>query len=533
MSRKVDPLTMGLISITEEQSKYMGKVTETTVFSASTRNFHPQGLFSTEIFGLQGSDSRLSTFGLIDLKIDHIHPIVFKLLVRAKVLYENICNSRTYAIFNKKTKDFEESDGKRAETGYSFFIKHVKDLKITLNGSSSREELYNIVNKYRGQLTFRYLPVMPAGIRDYTVDDTDMPKIDAVNDIYRKIVSTAGFVSASVINPESLNAMLYSQQENLAELDEYIDSIILGKTKFHNKRVLRRAIHGSTRNVITSLQYDFDDLDGSDMPKVDDTVIGLFQYLKGVELKSMYDLMHGFLKKVFPSDQGFMYLTNKKSLKMSQVEMSSDLYQEIMTYDGLNKQITKLFAKENRSVPLEYGNYYFGIYYESDDIVWVVQDKDDLPIGHDPKKIQPLTFYLLAFISVYETSKTIPAVVSRYPVLTEGGAYPSFIHLKPTSLTRKMTLRMKDVPDVLIGTYPILDSGYFNSQSVSDVHLQGLGGDFDGDKCSFTPMSSEDSIREANQVLNSVEFYRGVDGKLFYNANDFIAKIALQTFTED
>ena len=533
MARNIKPLELGLLKVTDEQAKYMKKITETTIFAASTKNFHPEGLFSTEIYGLQGSDTRMNTFALIDLKVDHVHPIVFKLLTRAKVLYANICSGRTYAVFNKKTKDFEESEGKKARTGYSFFIEFLPKLVISRNGSSSRDELHDIVNKYRKQLRFRYLPVFPAGMRDYTVDESDMPSVDGVNDIYRKIVNVAGFVDSSKINLDSLNSMLYAQQENLQELDEYIDTIILGKSKFHNSRVLRRSVHSSTRTVITSLQYDFKSLDDPTMVKSEQTVVGLFQYMKGTELKTIYDLTHGYLKNLFPSDQGFMYLTNEKTWLVEKVDLDTDLYKSYMTYDGLNVEITKMFAKENRVRPLKYKKYIFGLVYEQGDEVWIVQSKEELPEGYDAKKVTPLTFFLMAYADVYITSTKLPAAVSRYPVLSEGGIYPCFIYLKVTSAVRVMKLHTTGHEHQrLLGSYPVWSSGFFNSMSVSDTNLAPMGGDFDGDKCSFIPLLSNDSIKEVRKTLDSASYYLGVDGRLFHGPNDFVAEITLKTFTQ-
>ena len=204
-----------------------------------------------------------------------------------------------------------------------------------------------------------------------------------------------------------------------------------------------------------------------------------------------------------------------------------------MTYDGLNKQISKLFAKENRVKTLETDKWYFGLIYDTGEDVWIVQDVDELPEGYYEEFIKPITFFLLAFISVYETSLILPASISRYPVLTEGGVYPSFIFLKTHSRTRTVLLHETGQEPRKIGAYPLWNSDFFNSMSVSDMHLKGLEGDFDGDMCSAIPMLSNDAIKEANDVLNSPEFYRGPDAEIYYKPDNFVAMVALRTFTKD
>ena len=90
-----------------------------------TKNFHPDGLFSTDIFGKVGGEFRNRIFSYIDLKVPVIHPTLYKVIVRMKGLYEEILMGKSFAVFNPDTKDFEKSTILLGETGYDFFCKYL------------------------------------------------------------------------------------------------------------------------------------------------------------------------------------------------------------------------------------------------------------------------------------------------------------------------------------------------------------------------------------------------------------------------
>jgi hypothetical protein len=74
--KKLLPWNIILLNITPQLEKVIPKV---TAVEALDRNFnlHPEGLFSTAIFGRVGEDRRLTTLAYIDLKVELIHPLIW------------------------------------------------------------------------------------------------------------------------------------------------------------------------------------------------------------------------------------------------------------------------------------------------------------------------------------------------------------------------------------------------------------------------------------------------------------------------
>ena len=50
------------------------------IYDGASSNYHPEGLFSTEIFGRTGSLDRFLNMSYIDLKIPVFNPLAFKAL---------------------------------------------------------------------------------------------------------------------------------------------------------------------------------------------------------------------------------------------------------------------------------------------------------------------------------------------------------------------------------------------------------------------------------------------------------------------
>jgi len=127
--------------------------------------------------------------------------------VDLKGLYGDILAGREYAVFDPATKDFIKSDILVGQTGYTFFCKHFNDLTFEERPSIKRDFTIRLVNQYRSEAFLNRLIVMPAGLRDYVIDDNGKPSEDEINKLYRKVISIA-----SVID----NVDLYKQ------IDDYV-----------------------------------------------------------------------------------------------------------------------------------------------------------------------------------------------------------------------------------------------------------------------------------------------------------------------
>ena len=82
MATPLDKLfNVDLLTIKPEHLKFLGEVTSLAVYESNSRVFDKNGLFSESIFGIVGTQERMTKAGYIDLKIPIIHPFDFKQLL--------------------------------------------------------------------------------------------------------------------------------------------------------------------------------------------------------------------------------------------------------------------------------------------------------------------------------------------------------------------------------------------------------------------------------------------------------------------
>lgn len=482
MQTKLVPFNIDLLIPTPDMLKGLGQIEALDLFTGSTRNFHEKGLFSTEIFGKVGDERRSRTYAFIDLHIDIFHPVIFKALCELKQVYGGIMAGKDYAIWDPKLKDFQKCTAADGETGYNYFLSHFKEIEFEERESDKRSFNIRLINKYRDNCLMNKLIVMPAGLRDYEVDPNGKPTEDEINTFYRQVFSYANLITpASIkINPDSVDLVRYNVQMKVNTIYDYIKTMLEGKKKLILGKWASRRIFNGTRNVITSLNNSPDHLDYSKMITTNQTVVGLFQYLKSILPVAIYKLRNGFLSQVFRGASEPAYLVNKRTLKKELVHIKSNYYDEWMTEEGLTKVIERFGEEDLRHMQLTIGDHYLGLMYTGPDGTFkVFQDIDDVPKDRDRKDVRPLTFAELLYTAVFEDASTMPCFVTRYPVINYGGIYPSYVYLKSTTKgeVREELDDQWQRSGITAREFPIYQTQFMNSMAPNRKHLGRLSAD--------------------------------------------------------
>ena len=203
-----DLLNLDIIVPDKNIVQFIGKVSKLNIFEFSgSSEFEKEGLFSTNIFGSIGSNTRNETFGYIDLGVKILHPLVYDYLLSLSTFYTSIIQGKTKAIF--KDGNFIEDENGR--TGLYFFIENLPNLILDDNGSDQRKNKIELIRKYgnKKDLT-QYLLVLPAGLRDYTLKDNNTPSEDEINNMYRTILSISNTLKNINIDIEDESVDLYN-----------------------------------------------------------------------------------------------------------------------------------------------------------------------------------------------------------------------------------------------------------------------------------------------------------------------------------
>jgi len=267
------------------------------------------------------------------------------------------------------------------------------------------------------------------------------------------------------------------------DIYDYIKNMLEGKSKFILGKWAARKIFNSTRNVITSYLHDSPSLNGDTSVSTNQTVIGLYQYLRMIFPLAVKHVRETYLSDVFIGPNAPVIMTNRQTLHKESVQLDTHYYDEWMTVEGLEKVMARFGQNDLRHDILQTDTHYFGLVYKGPDRTYrFIQDIDELPTDRDPADCHPITFVELLYLSVYKDSTTIPALITRYPITGYGSIYPSYIYLKTTikSEVREELNDAWELSGIKAVEYPVSGEQFFSSMAVSSRNLNRLTADFDG-----------------------------------------------------
>ena len=538
MQKLTVPFNIGLLHLTPEKIKNVKQVSALDIFDGATSNFHPEGLFSTEIFGRVGDERRSLLFGRIDIKAPIFHPLVFMAITKLKRMYGDIMAGKVWALWDDSKKDFvkaKPSDG--ARTGFAFFLEHWKDIVYEEGTSNLRSEYIKLVEKNKENAMTRHIVVMPAGLRDIEIDELNRKSEDEINPLYRKFIALSNVIieSSLEINAEVIDKPRYDMQMNFVALYDMIEALIKGKKKLFLGKVASRRIFNGTRNVITAMNTAVPVLGKKGSPDFNSTITGLYQYLQA-SLPVSSAQVKNFLAPMFPDVNSPAVLVDPKTLRPRDVFLHVRYYDKWATMEGIEKIISSFKEEDIRNTPLMIDGYYLGLLYLGPDGTFkVFNDISQLPPGRLKEHVRPLTLTDLFYLSVYRHFNKYPLFVTRYPVTGIGSIYPSKTHLRVTVEYEERRMLGDDWVDAgedfVAYEFPVQGSAFVNSMIPHSSHLKKLGADFDGDTASGNIAYSDEAVAEAAKFFNTKKAYLGSDGKLLFSCAVDTVELVLHSLT--
>lgn len=537
MQRSMIPFNVTLLNLTPNKLAGLKQITSLTMFEGITRQYHPEGLFSTSIFGRVGDPRRNMIFAYIDVKAEIFHPIIYGILIQLKRLYGGILSGTEYAVWNPVKNDFEASNPMDGETGFHFFAQHWKKIVFTQSESDKRGQMIDVINKYRDTAMTSKILVLPAGLRDVEIGSDGRTKEDEINPIYRQLLGAANTIPDVALrsNPEIVDRSRYTLQLKFNELYAHFERLIYGKNKLIQNKWASRRIMNGTANVITSMNLQTDYLGTKGALGFNNTVIGLFQVAKGLQPMALYLLRTGFLSKVFPDANAPAILIDKKTLKRKEVVLPPAYYDRYQTNEGLEKVLNAFRDESIRDTPLEVEGHYLGLIYKGPDKTFkIIQDIDEVPEHRSKEHVYPLTFCELLYLSGYLNWNNYPAIVTRYPITGVGSIYPSMTYVRTTTTAEKRWELGEDWGPMTDNhcalEFPI-PGPYVKSMAPHPAKLDKLGADFDGDTMTCNFIYSDESVKEIKRYFQTKRAYIGIDGHIISSTNVSTVALTLHNLT--
>lgn len=541
----------------------IGEVTSLAIFEPNSDVFNKGGLFSSEIFGQLGTDQRLEKLGYVDFGLHVFHPLVYRTLKDLNRRYDDIMAGKVMAVFNEDTKDFEIAKDGEGDTGFDFFVKHVDKIMFKVNESHIRKYRISLVEKYgRSNGLYNQCLIIPAGLRDYTIDEKGVPSEDEINSHYRVLIGLANRMKNINLTPNNVKLMdpvRYRIQQTIYVIYKYIQNLIDGKSKFIQAKWASRAITNSTSNVITAIPSYVKKLGkGNPNTNADEVgfntiVVGLFQYLKALGAVVPNRIASVFMSNIIGDESSRVKLINKETLQVDYVELKTKTKQEWSTMEGINNIVNKLSQDVIKDQMVSMDGYYVAFIEDLGDEINVVFDLNDLKSVNeltteklleikrdieafkiDPSyqtPIRPITYAELFYISIIDVIDKFPCQVTRFPITGVGSIYPGWPYVKTTIKSREVKVNV-GYNTFNAKSYPLPGTTYLRSQSVHYSHLNLLGADHDGDTLTFTIIFTDEAIEEVKRVLASKDYYINQLGKFNYSVGNDVLDIVLKHLSE-
>lgn len=528
------------VSILNPESDFFFGITPVsslTMFNSQTGDFSDEGLFSNTIFGRQGDKQRYSTYSYIDLKTRVLHPLYFEELVSLKRLYGGIILGTAYATWDDKEKDFVRAKILDGQTGISFFLSKLNQIKFKETKSVERSTRIKFIKTFMDRCLLSKYVVIPAGMRDVEFDDNNRPVEDEINPLYRKLLSNANTISPSLDSEEdtSLDLLRASMQKSVNDIYQYLFKLLQGKRGWMMSKVASRRVAGTTRNVISSMEVGTSKLGDPRQPTIDNVIVGLSQFLANVRYQFKYQLKAGAFGEFFHSEGVEPELVDKETLKRVSVKLNSRTIDKWLTSEGQDKLIAEFTEPEMRYNSIEIDGHYLGLIYQDSKFYKLFNDIDELPEGFDRSFVRPVTYADFYYLTAEPLVEKSYGFATRYPVTGAESIQSCKIYLR----TSGHALQLKKLGDNWEETdYQVLEFPNFankepfvETQSVHPSSLGLYGGDFDGDVLSCIIVYGDEAVKEIMDKLKDPSSYLSVTGGFIKDSLTDIHTYALNNAT--
>jgi hypothetical protein len=461
------------------------EVSSTQIYTTSN-HFHPNGLFSEEIFG-QTEDERTYRCGYIKLPIHVFNPGVAKTIIMRS---GGIIKKMAYAEVKCNLVDgVLVADDEGQYTGIKDLYEIWDQIDIRKTLKSKNEKSLDILTKSPKRLIFNdKVLVVPPNMRRIVEKNGKQSKSE-LNSLYIKLL---GLKSVTQYTSTNVYKVYNNIQDTLIAIYVYFDTFVAGKNGFFQKNLLAKTSVGIVRNVISCPSY-----------KSEDPEVGIFK--TGYPLHSLCSMFKPFIKfhmKQFLSyDNLCMIHPNPQEISRENI---ANIYDDKMLEDLIRvysynpgSRFKKLYLDPECTKPIIFSAMY---------------TKDNTPISRELTLTDVI--YLAAYQAVIVPDRMVYLV--RYPIGKYLGAFFTGVYLMSTINTASVQYQ-----GVVYKRYPVIDPDMSHARvstqfvdvvNMTNSRLVNIGGDYDGDTIKSTGIWSDEANEKARKLMKSKIYCCHMDG---------------------
>lgn len=445
------------------------------------------GLFSDTIFG-RDPDSRQKQFAYIDLHEKFFHPYVYEILKTLMPKRFDRCahgDGSWMITEDGELVELKKDDPKYNEdsTGLAWLIKNYKKIHFTESGSMVRSDRIKLLESLSDEEIFisKWI-VIPIVYRDID-KNSSIHKLPKLNNNYNSVIQYANSLRDATFDFFN-NQVRYNLQQELVTIRKYGQSLIEKKHGFFHKAILGKSIDRGSRDVISvavmnNLQRPEDnpiDIFHSGIPLSKCLIIGydfILRYctqffadnFRNVSEYPVYNLVDGEYKIV-----GSVKLKNQLDKFTS--EYIRKKINRFKNSHGTRFEIITIDTEDGREIPMHLSGQFAPLSESNIQTSTIIN--------------RPMTWTDLFYLAAENTIGDKYVYITRFPVTSHSSIFPSQCRVLST---------IKTIPAYIDGQfykyYPLIElstptdriSSLFNDTvTMSNMYLDALGGDFDGDE---------------------------------------------------
>lgn len=514
----VNPDTSMKISLVTDkmiEKSNLGVVTSPIIYSSGL-DYNDEGLFSRTIFGTTIEELR-RRFAYIDLHGTFFHPFVYEMLVKLdKRINECAAGNTPYSwvvtdgelVRVPKDNPLYNEDN----MGLQWLISHFKELDFKKNKSITRNDRVNLIDILSEDEIFisKWL-VIPVFYRD--IDNSEGKRsVPKINDEYTKLIQYSNAIADDDFGFYT-NSLYFNIQKKLVEIRKYGQSIIEKKHGIIHRSVLGKSVDRGSRDVISvPIMNNYD--------KPNDNPVDIFH--TGIPLEKCLVLGYNYVLKyikdfiennfrnlreypIYDNVNGRYEIIGHVDIK-NQVEIYNDKFidkkiKRYMKSPGTRFEPVTIVAKGGQEIPIRFVGLMSKI------------DPDD------PKTItgRYMTWTDLFYMACADTLTDKYVYITRYPITSYASTFATLCTPLATLKTVPMNIGGKEYPH-----YPYIDLSLSNDKistqfvgtvTISNLFLDIIGGDFDGDQTSEKMCFTLEANEEAKKITTSIKNFVTPDGK--------------------
>lgn len=468
-----------------------------------------KGLLSNEIFGIT-KEERANIYAYIDLGDWFMHPLVYKKWCQKDKRIKEIAHGiKKFSI--GKDGDFVEDE--HGQSGIAFIKNNMDKIKIKRTDSRERDDIIKYIEKYKDLIFMKKLIVMPAYYRDVQTKSSGSVGVGDLNKLYQSIIISSNSLKETKDFGLSMSDSVSGRiQETLVSIYNSITSTsgdttdgvgLSKKNGLVRSAIMSKTTDYGTRLILSAPELKVETLDDM-MVDLDYTALPLASACVNFMPFVIFNIKR-FFENEFGGGVKHEVIHNGKA---EYIEVKDPLVS--FSEDEIRKQIKRfVLGFSNRFAPVEVPLVNGKIGYLSFKGRGV-NNKDienGKIVGESPLIDRRLTWLDVIYMATCEAVEGKHILITRYPIDSCYNTIYTKVRVSTTSTTEGVyvggqyyrwypKLREKD-----IGTNT--SDIFIDTLCLSNLHLKGLGGDYDGDSVNVKGVWTVEANEELNAAINS------------------------------